>query len=88
MLVQRWGDVVLGSLQNVWTSFFSFIPSFIGALVVFVLGLVIATGLGALVERVLRVLKVDEFLAKLGLTPYFERANLKINSLQNKLMPF
>lgn len=80
MLVQKWGDTVLVSLQNVWASFYSFIPSLIGALVVFIFGLIIATALSALIERILKVLKIDEFLRKLGLTPYFERANLKINS--------
>ena len=80
MLFQKSGDAILSSLQNVWVSFSGFLSSFIVALIVFVFGLIVATAIGALVEKLARVLKLDEFLTKAGLAPYFERANLKINS--------
>jgi hypothetical protein len=79
MVVQNWTDVVAGSLQNLWFGVASFIPNLLGALIVFVIGLVVASGLGSLVEKIFDAVKLDSFLAKLGLTPYFERAGLRLH---------
>lgn len=80
MLVQDWADIVVGSLQDLWLGVVGFVPSLIGALIIFILGLIVATGLGSLVERLVRYLKVDNLLSQMGLHPYFERAGLKIDS--------
>lgn len=78
MIVQSWTDVVVSSLQNLWLGFSRFIPNLIGAVVVFVIGLIVAAGLGVLVEKIFDSIKLDSFLAKLGLSPYFERAGLRL----------
>jgi hypothetical protein len=79
-MVQDWSYVVVGSLQNLWWGFINFVPSFVGALFVLVIGLIVAAGLGALVEKVLEAVRFDTFLQKLGLEPIFERAGLKIRA--------
>src|SRR5258708_6321132 len=76
----NWTDVVVGSLQNVWMQFASFVPNLIGALLVLILGLIVAAGLGALVEKLFEALRLDSFLEKLGLKPYFERAGLRLRA--------
>lgn len=78
MVAQSWTDIVVGSLQDLWTGFARFVPNLVGALVIFIVGLVVAAGLGTLVERVFEAIKLDAFLARLGLVPYFERAGLKL----------
>lgn len=78
MIVQSWTDVVVSSLQGLWYGVVNFIPNLLGALIVFVIGLVIAAGLSSLVEKIFNALKLDALLARLGLTPYFERAGLKL----------
>jgi len=78
MAVQSWTDVVVGSLQNLWTGFANFLPNLVGALIVLVVGLIVAAGLGTLVEKIFEAIKLDSFLSKLGLGPYFERAGLKL----------
>jgi hypothetical protein len=78
MVVQSWTDVVVGSLQDLWAGFARFVPNLVGALVIFIVGLIVATGLGTLVEKVFEAVKLDAFLARLGLVPYFERAGLKL----------
>lgn len=78
MYVQSWTDVVVGSLQNLWMGFANFIPNLIGALVVLVVGLIVAAGLGTLVEKIFDAIKLDVFLARLGLAPHFERAGLRL----------
>lgn len=78
MVVQSWTDVVAASLQNLWYGFVNFIPNFVGAIVVLIIGLIVAAGLGILVEKIFETIHLDGFLEKLGLKPYFERAGLKL----------
>ena len=78
MIVQSWTDVVAMSLQNLWYGFTNFLPNFIGAVVVLIVGLIVAAGLGVLVEKIFEAIHLDRFLEKLGLKPYFERAGVKL----------
>jgi hypothetical protein len=80
MIMQSWTDVVVGSLQNLWWGFINFIPNIIFAFVVLVIGLIVAAGLAALVEKILEAVRLDSFLEKIGLRPMFERAGLKIRA--------
>lgn len=78
MLVQDWTTVVVTSLQDLWMRFAGFVPNLIGALIVLIIGLVVAAGLGTLVEKIFDAVKLDKFLVRLGLSPYFERAGLRL----------
>jgi hypothetical protein len=80
MNIQSWTEVTVNSLQSLWGQALSFLPSLIGALIVIIVGLIIASGLRALIERIVGALKVDSLLKKIGLSPFFERAGLAINS--------
>lgn len=71
---------MVGSLQNLWVGFIGTIASIIGALVILIIGLIVAAGIGALVEKIINFIKLDKLLVSLGLQEYFERANLQINS--------
>ena len=78
MIIQSWTDVVVGSLQNLWFGFVSFVPNLIAALVVLIVGLIVAAGLGTLVEKIFDAIRLDRFLEKVGLKPYFDRAGIKL----------
>ncbi|HVN26769.1 MAG TPA: hypothetical protein VMT99_03940 [Candidatus Paceibacterota bacterium] len=80
MIVQNWTDVIVGSLQNLWVGFVNFVPNLIGAIFVLIIGLVVAAGLGALVEKIFDGLRLDGFLEKLGLKPIFERAGIRLRA--------
>ena len=80
MVVQDWTAVVVNSLQNLWGGTISVLANVLGALIVLLIGLIVAGGLGALIERVVNLVKLDKALKSLGLEEYFERAGLKINS--------
>lgn len=70
----------MSSLQNLWIQIVSFVPSLIGALIIFIVGLVVASGLASLVEKLVAATKLDSFLKKIGLEEYTKRANLELNS--------
>jgi len=78
MIAQSWTDVIVASLQNLWMGFANFVPNLIGAIIVLIVGLLVAAGLGAVVEKIFEAIRLDSFLTKLGLAPYFERAGLRL----------
>jgi len=80
MVIQDWLSVIVGSLQNLWVGAIGVLGNIVGALIVLIVGLIVASGLGALVERVVSLLKVDKLLHNLGVQEYFERAGLNMNS--------
>ncbi len=80
MLIQNWTDVLVSSLQNLWMVVLGFLPSLLGALIVFIVGLIVAAGLGSLVEKVVAALRVDALLRKLGVEEYTRRANMELNT--------
>jgi len=80
MVVQSWADVLVSSFQTIWSGFIGFLPKFLGAIIVFLIGLIIANGLGALVAQFINAIKLDRLLEKVGVGRFFERAGWKINS--------
>lgn len=79
-MIQDWASIIVGSLQGLWVGFVGTIGSIIGALVVLLVGLVVAAGLASLVERVVSAVKLDKMLANLGFQEYFNRAGISLHS--------
>lgn len=81
MVAQNWTEVVVTSLQRLWDGVIIVLPSLVGALIIVIIGLIVAYVLGTLVvEKILEALKLDTLLQKLGLSPYFERGGLHLRA--------
>ena len=80
MLIESWVNVLRASLQNLWLTVAGFLPSLLGALLVFIVGLIVAAVLDRVVERLIYYLKLDAVLRKLGVEQYLHRANLTLDS--------
>lgn len=80
MFAQTWGNIIFSSLETIWNGFIGFIPNFIGALIIFLIGMVIAVGLGKLAQRLVSALRVDIVLDKMGFRAPLERAGLGLDS--------
>ncbi len=78
-MVYQLVDAVRNSLTNLWAQVLGFLPALIGALVIFIIGLIVASILDRIVERIIYYLKIDTLLKRLGVDAYFQRANLKLN---------
>lgn len=78
MVVQNWADTTFFSLQQLWANFLNFLPALVGALVVLIVGLIVAAGLGMLVERVFASLRVNALVNKTGVDEYFRRGGLEL----------
>lgn len=79
MVIQSWVDVLVASLQDLWLSVVGFLPALLGALIVFLIGLIVAFGLEKLVERIIYYLRIDALLKKVGVETYFHRAKIDLN---------
>ena len=72
-------EVLQGPLLELWNTIIAYLPNFIGAIVVFLIGLIVASILRSAVVKVVALLRVDEFAKKLELTQQFERAGLRLH---------
>lgn len=80
MIIQNLTDATISSIFNVWAGVISFIPSLIGAVIVLIIGLIIASALKTLVEKVLDAVKLDNLLRKIDVEKFFQRAGIALNS--------
>jgi hypothetical protein len=64
--IQPWGEAIAMSLFGVWESLMLFLPALIGAFIIFVIGWIIAVALGKIVEKLIRTMRVDQALQKIG----------------------
>jgi hypothetical protein len=78
MSISEWSVGIVNALQELWNGVLGFVPSLIGALIILIFGLIVAAVIAALIERIFDSIKLDNFLKSIGLTPYFERAGLKL----------
>lgn len=79
MILQTWGDVIVVSLQEVWASVAGFTPLLIGSVLVFVIGWVVASAVGTVIEQAVRALRIDALLHKMDIGRAVERAGWKLN---------
>lgn len=67
-----WRDAITASLQNVFDTVLSYLPNLLGALVVLIIGLLVAGGLGTLIEKLVQLTRVDDLVDKLGVNKTFK----------------
>lgn len=80
MIAQTWGEVITASFQMLWSGFISFLPSLLGAIVVFIVGWFIAEVVAKLATQIINVLRIDQILERMGFEKSLQRANMKLNS--------
>ncbi|MEK9166190.1 MAG: hypothetical protein AAB846_00470 [Patescibacteria group bacterium] len=80
MIVQTWGDVLIASFQQLWGGVIGFVPRLVVAVIVFVVGWVIAVALGKVVAQAIRSLKVDKALEGLGMGEPLSRAGIRLDA--------
>lgn len=73
-------EILLDSLTQIWQSFIEFLPTLLAALIVFIVGWLIAIFLGKLVSRLIRAIKLDSLLERLNFQKALAKARLKLDS--------
>ena len=80
MIVQSWATVLQQSFYNLLWGVVNFIPNFVFAVVVFVIGWFIAVWVEMVIEQIVRSIKVDHALRSAGVGSVVERAGYSLNS--------
>lgn len=75
-LFNVWGTAVLNPLQDIWARFLFFLPSLVGAILILVVGWIVAAGLDRLVTQILKQVRLDQTLNKVGTKTIFEKSGL------------
>lgn len=75
-LLNVWGQAVFTPLQDIWYRFLFFLPNLIGALLILLIGWIIAAGLDRLVTQLLKQIKLDTALNRLGAKTLFKKSGV------------
>jgi hypothetical protein len=72
--VETWGDAVMVSATEALQNFLGFLPALVGAILILVIGWIIAGLLAALVERVLKTVGFERAANTTGISAFIERS--------------
>lgn len=78
-MIINWTENTVLALGNLWQGFIQFIPSLIGALIVFIVGWFVAVGLGKLVSEVLNRIKFNQLFESSSWKKAMDKAELKVS---------
>ncbi|HEX9664408.1 MAG TPA: hypothetical protein VGA49_01150 [Patescibacteria group bacterium] len=76
-VLETWGEVLATSFSNLWMAFVDFLPKFLGAVIILIIGWIIAAILGNIAAKIIDFLKIDEALTKLNLKKGLEKAGIE-----------
>ena len=74
---QTWNEAITASLQNLWGQIIAFVPSLIGALLVLIVGLILASVLSKLAHKLIVLTKVDSLVHKIDVAKKLEESGVK-----------
>lgn len=80
MFIQTWGEVFTTSLYGLWQGFAAFVPSLLLAIIIFIIGWVLAKFVGHFVAKLIDALKLDSALRSLGFESTLEKAGFKLHA--------
>ena len=80
MIFTTWSQVLVSSFQSIWFGFLSFVPELIVALIIFILGWIVAVALSKVIAQLVRLIKVDQALRAAGVEDVVKRAGFQLNA--------
>ena len=87
MELDLWTQSLVTAMTALWTKVANFIPNLFGALVVLLLGFVVAKLLDTLLSKLLAKLGLDRLMGGTGLTKLLSRAGLQAVSYTHLTLP-
>lgn len=78
--VYSWLDLTTAALKGLWVGFLNFVPSFLGATIVFLVGLFVANNIALLVEKLIDLLKIDRILEKTSIKTFCQKAEIRLDA--------
>ena len=81
-IITVWEQSLLSAWGNLSIRFLTFLPVFLGAILVFVVGTLIAGWLSKLIERILRTVKFSDLTKTAGLDAFLKRADISLDTTE------
>jgi small-conductance mechanosensitive channel len=78
-MILDWYAITLNGLQDLLQGFIGFLPALVGALVIFVIGWFISSGVGRLVGDILKKIKFNQIFERGNWKNALEKADLKVD---------
>jgi len=75
-----WAEATAEGLKGLWQGFLAFIPDLVGAIIVFVLGWIVAVALGKLIAEILTKARFNQIFERGVWKTAFEKAELKVKA--------
>ncbi|HLC89408.1 MAG TPA: hypothetical protein VJG65_00430 [Patescibacteria group bacterium] len=73
-----WGLIFSQTFREIWFKFVDLVPSILGAIIVFIVGLFIAEGLGRLVANLLKKVYLDKAVEATGLKKILDKIGFRL----------
>ena len=80
MPTQIWSDTLVMSFQNLWGGVIGFAPKLIIALIIFIIGLLVASIIGRFVDKIISSLRVDSAFKSVGVDEMLHKGGFTLNS--------
>jgi len=80
VVITNWGEAILTALANALNLFLTFIPKFIGFLVILLVGWIIASVVSRALTLLLRKIGFDRLSNRIGLTRLEQQMNVRLDS--------
>lgn len=78
--INSWSNTVLEAVANSLSQFLEFLPRLVGALLIFVLGLLVASLVKTAVIRLLNMAQIEPFAERIGLSKVMRGLNTQIST--------
>jgi hypothetical protein len=80
MVLQTWSQVIGESFQSIWLGVMSFVPGLVMALIVFMIGWIVASLLEKVISQAVKALMVDKALRSAGVEEVLAKGGLHLNA--------
>lgn len=77
--LSSWQTALIASWGQVWSAFLGILPSILGAIVVFAVGLILAFWVKRLVVEVLKLIRLDRLTKSAGFDKYLSKADISLS---------
>ncbi|TSC91619.1 MAG: hypothetical protein CEN90_417 [Parcubacteria group bacterium Licking1014_17] len=73
-------DIIRDTFTSLWGSVVNFLPQLIAAILVFIIGWIVAIIIGKLVWHLVRIIQLDKILESIGFKKIWDRSGYKLDS--------
>lgn len=80
--VQTWGEAITASLIQLWDKFINFLPALVGALLVFLIGMMVATIFGKIVAKIIHTMKIDQAVERFNVSRELKQVGIDFSVAQ------